>query len=124
MPANKTILLVEDEPLILMDLEYAVQDAGSDALCASDLNSAMRHLDGDTSIDAAVLDVALRNGESCVPFANELKRRGIPFLLHTGDTGSDGVARMDIDAETVAKPASANIVIARALDLGANASAG
>ena len=37
------------------------------------------------AIDGAVLDVNLGHGETCEPIAVELRKRRIPFLLHTGD---------------------------------------
>lgn len=109
------ILMLEDEPLILMDLEFAAEDLGCTPLCASSVGEAMAILDGTMPVDAAVLDVTLKDGETCVPIAHELQQRGIPFLLHSGDLDRHNETVRELDAELVAKPASASRVIARAM---------
>jgi DNA-binding response OmpR family regulator len=109
------ILMLEDEPLILMDLEFAAEDLGCTPLCASSVSEAMAILRGGDRVDAAVLDVTLKDGETCVPIAHALQQRGIPFLLHSGDLDRHDETVRGLDAELVAKPASAARVIARAM---------
>lgn len=109
------ILMLEDEPLILMDLEFAAEDLGCQPLCASSVADAKAILDGPEAVDVAVLDVTLKDGETCVPIARELQRRGIPFLLHSGDLDRHDETVRALGAELVAKPASAERVIARAM---------
>ncbi|MEW9856160.1 response regulator [Novosphingobium sp. M1R2S20] len=117
------ILMLEDEPLILMDLEFAAEDLGCQALCASSVRDAMAILDGPDPVDAAVLDVTLKGGETCVPVARALQQRGIPYLLHSGDLNRHDETVRGLQAELVAKPASASRVIARAMSY-ANAGGG
>lgn len=109
------ILLLEDEPLILLDLEFAAEDLGCRPFCVSSVRDAMAVLDGDEAVDAAVLDVSLKDGETCVPVARALEHQGIPYLLHSGDLDRHDETVRGLDAELVAKPASASTVIARAL---------
>jgi len=109
------ILMLEDEPLILMDLEFAAEDVGCRAFCASSVSEAMAILDGAEPIDTAVLDVTLKDSETCVPVAHALAERGIPFLLHSGDLDRQNETVRGLQAELVAKPASADRVIARAM---------
>lgn len=109
------ILMLEDEPLILMDLEFAAEDLGCQPLCASSVADAKAILEGPEAVDVAVLDVTLKDGETCVPIARELQRRGIPFLLHSGDLDRHDETVRALGAELVAKPASAERVIARAM---------
>ncbi|MBB4857500.1 DNA-binding response OmpR family regulator [Novosphingobium chloroacetimidivorans] len=108
------ILMLEDEPLILMDLEFAAEDEGCRALCASSVSEAMAILDSER-IDSAILDVTLKDGETCVPVARALDERGIPYLLHSGDLDRHDETVRALGAELVAKPASAATVIARAI---------
>lgn len=108
------ILMLEDEPLILLDLEFAAEDQGCRALCASNIGEAMAIL-RDVAVDAAILDVTLKDGETCVPVAQALNERGIPYLLHSGDLDRHDETVRGLKAELVAKPASAARVIARAL---------
>lgn len=109
------VLLVEDEPLILMDLEFAVQDRDCSPLCASGVRRAMEFLKDGESVSVAVLDVSLRNGENCVPIARELERQGIPYVLHSGDLDRRNEVVHDLQAELIPKPAAAGSVVERAL---------
>lgn len=109
------ILMLEDEPLILMDLEFAAEDLGCCALCASSVREAMALINGPRPVSAAVLDVSLRDGETCVPVARALQQRGIPYLLHSGDLDRHDETVRALQAELVAKPASASRVISRAM---------
>lgn len=108
------ILMLEDEPLILMDLEFAAEDVGARALCASSVSEALSILQAEP-IDSAILDVTLKDGETCVPVARALDERGIPYLLHSGDLDRHDETVRGLGAELVAKPASAAGVIARAI---------
>lgn len=109
------ILMLEDEPLILMDLEFAAEDAGARALCASSVREALAILQAGEAVDSAILDVTLKDGETCVPVAQALDERGIPYLLHSGDLDRHNETVRALGAELVAKPASTAGVIARAM---------
>lgn len=108
------ILMLEDEPLILMDLEFAAEDVGARALCASSVKEALAILQSEP-VDSAILDVTLKDGETCVPVARALDQRGIPYLLHSGDLDRHDETVRGLEAELVAKPASAARVVARAI---------
>ncbi len=111
-----TILLLEDEPLILMDLEFATQDFGCSALLAASAAQALALLeDHKHALTVAVLDVSLGAGATCFPVAKELDRLGIPFILHSGDLDRHDERVRELDAELIAKPAPAEEVIAAAI---------
>jgi len=116
MAKTYTLLLLEDEPLILMDLELAAADRGCTTHSATNCGAAEAILEqhGD-SIDVAILDVSLSAGCDCFPIARELQQRNIPYILHSGD-----LDRMDerirlLNAELIAKPAPTEKVIAAAI---------
>lgn len=113
---SSAVLLVEDEPLILMDLEYAVQDRGLQALSASGVRKAMDLITRESGIAAAVLDITLQNGESCLPIARELERRDIPYVLHSGELDHYSRDMDGLKGGRVSKPASAAAVVAQALN--------
>lgn len=109
------LLLLEDEPLILMDLEYAAMDRGCEVHCAANAEQAMdiiRELD---HLDGAVLDVSLGSNRTCLPVARELSARGIPFILHSGDLDRHQENIREMPALLIAKPAPAEKVIAAAI---------
>lgn len=111
-----SILLLEDEPLILMDLEFAAEDKGCRAFCASGVDAAMKHLN-EVDIDVAILDVTLKGRENCVPVAQELDRRRIPYLLHSGDLNRADETVRNLGVKHLPKPADSDVVIETALDL-------
>lgn len=81
--AGKRVLVVEDEYLIAADLERALGKAGAKVVGpVADLETGMR-LAGSEPLDAAVLDVNLKEGHS-YPIAEALMGRTIPFLFMTG----------------------------------------
>jgi DNA-binding NarL/FixJ family response regulator len=77
------ILIVEDEPLIAMELEELVQELGCEAVGpAGDVPTALRLL-ADRELDAAVLDIKI-NGDTSFTIADELLRLGKPWIFTTG----------------------------------------
>ncbi len=107
------ILLVDDEPLILMDLEFAAEDRGFKPCCASCVSEAMALIED--GVDVAVLDFNLVGGENCLPIARELSERSIPYIIHSGDANRQEEVFEMLDAVYVPKPASSDKVIATAL---------
>ena len=80
--AGCTVLVVEDEPLIALDICDGLQGAGASVLSAYTLCNAL-HLADHPDVAVAVLDYGLSDGEGA-PLCERLKERGIPFVLHTG----------------------------------------
>lgn len=79
---GKRILVLEDEPLIAMDIEQILRDAGAALveLCTALDADELQKLE---SYDAAVLDLNI-GGRSSVPVAEALKRHFIPFIIVSG----------------------------------------
>lgn len=79
----RSILVVEDEPLIAMMLEDFLESLGHSvsATCES-LHDALAEADKG-GFDLAILDVNLK-GESVWPLAERLRDKQIPFVLATG----------------------------------------
>ncbi|APE45276.1 hypothetical protein BOO69_03850 [Sulfitobacter alexandrii] len=101
----KRILVLDDEALILMDLEFSLSEAGFTPVTASSAERALAIID-DNPPDAAVLDVNLGRGKTCEPVAARLKDIGVPFLLHTGDLDRRGEMVTRFEVPIVAKPSS------------------
>jgi DNA-binding response OmpR family regulator len=81
----KTILVVENEPLIAMDVEAMLQAMGADRVHhAPTCKDALEWIDGNDP-DIAVLDLHLRDGP-CTNVAERLAARTIPFVIYSGDT--------------------------------------
>src|SRR5665213_268368 len=81
--AGFMVLVVEDEPLIGMDIEYAVERLGHEVVGPiAELDKAL-DLAADALLDCAILDVNIRGGLS-YPVADILLNRGLPVLLLSG----------------------------------------
>lgn len=82
------VLIVEDEPLIAMQLESLIHELGFIVVGpARDLESARKLLE-DEEVDSAILDILL-DGQSSLPIADELARSGRPWIFTTGFTSPD-----------------------------------
>ena len=108
------ILLVEDEPLIAMMREDALDEIGKSVAGMADTVAAALILVEKGEFDAAILDVNLRGGEKSWPVADALAASGKPFLLATGGAG-DAVAPAHRTRPVLHKPFTIDGV-ARALD--------
>jgi DNA-binding response OmpR family regulator len=82
------VLIVEDDPLMAMDLEDTLAEAGAVVvgLCRT-LDEAMARATVD-DFAVAVLDFSL-GPDTASPVARRLVRRGIPFVLYTGKSSRD-----------------------------------
>ncbi len=98
---GKRILVVEDEPLIAMEIEATLRDGGCLIVGpAGEPGEALRLLA--SGCDAALLDANL-GGEPVDELAAALTRAGIPFAFITG-YGVDGVPAAFRDRMIVSKP--------------------
>jgi CheY-like chemotaxis protein len=81
--SGRSILVVEDEPLIAMMLEDFLETLGHTvhASCESVDEAVAEALKG--GFDVAILDVNL-NGQTAWPVAHALREQQIPFVIATG----------------------------------------
>jgi DNA-binding response OmpR family regulator len=104
------VLLVEDEALIAMELEMALENAG--AVVVGPVYSLPTALEAAraTELAAAVLDVDL-GGRDVFPVADLLLARGVPFVFHTGHGRRLVLGRDYPDAPVCKKPTSGERVV-------------
>lgn len=77
------ILVLERQCVVAIDIAQAFEAAGAQVVgIASDVETALALIARCGSLDGAVLDLDLRCETAC-SVADELARRGIPFLLLT-----------------------------------------
>ena len=87
--AVPSVVILEDEALIALDVEEALRDAGFNVLAVmSSCADALEWLEAN-SPDVAVLDIDLRDG-NCVAIAGILFDRNIPFVVHSGSNSDSG----------------------------------
>jgi DNA-binding response OmpR family regulator len=81
-PTNPCVMVVEDEMCLALMLQDLLEDAGYRVVKAARVAGAMKLAEVE-SIDAAILDVNLA-GKEVFPVADELRRRGVPFMFASG----------------------------------------
>ncbi|WBY17039.1 response regulator [Erythrobacteraceae bacterium WH01K] len=116
-------LVLEDEPLIAMDLQFALEDAGYEAVTASNNAQALSLIE-QGGVAGAILDVSLGPNETCYETADRLQDAGIPFLLHTGDLNRIGEHLREMNAPVLEKPRPADDVIGALLGMEEQRKAG
>jgi CheY-like chemotaxis protein len=81
---SRSILIVEDEPLIAMMLEDFLETLGHKIVASCDsVDAALEHVEAG-GFDIAILDVSLKDGRQVWPVADRLAAAGTPFVLATG----------------------------------------
>ncbi len=86
MLAGCRILIVEDEMLVLMNIELALEELGCTTISTAATVPEALALLADQNFHAAMIDVNL-GGEKSYPIADRLAQRGIPFAFSTGYSG-------------------------------------
>jgi CheY-like chemotaxis protein len=82
------VLLLEDEMLVAMILEDALEMGGYEVVGpVAKVDNALALIHQDEKIDAVVMDLNL-GGHSAIPVADVLADRRIPFLVVTGYGGA------------------------------------
>jgi len=117
MPGTRTILIVEDEPLIAMMLEDFLDTLGHAVAASCDnVADALGQVENG-GFDVAIIDVRLKDGEQIWPVADALADAGKPFILATGGHVEPPPAR-HAGAPVLAKPYTIDAIepaLARAL---------
>lgn len=99
--ANYIILVVEDEPLIAMDVALAFETAGAKVTIASSLQYALDIVEN-VELSAAIIDYFMPDGQS-TELCKKLAEQGIPFVIYSGFARPEDVC--DI-GPYIAKPAT------------------
>ena len=104
---GRSILVVEDEPLIVMDIAKAFEGTGAELTTTNTLRHALILVEHD-GLSGAILDHALGDGDSSQLYAR-LKQRGIPFMIYSGFDTVGGVCE---GALHIRKPAAPGLLMA------------
>ncbi|MEL6503424.1 MAG: response regulator [Pseudomonadota bacterium] len=103
MKTNQRILLVEDDPLIALDMEMQFEEANCKVVAKAHCSEkAVSFLDA-VRPDFAVLDYNLRDGTSQA-VAEKLKQMDIPFCFVTARCEAELRAQAVPDAPVLSKP--------------------
>jgi DNA-binding response OmpR family regulator len=109
---GRSILVLEDEPLIALEICEALTQAGAKVFVAHSLRDALQLADH-PSLSAAIVDVGLTDGEAD-GVCERLVARAIPFVIYTGHEQVSATCRRGVQT---AKPARSSDLIATVVGL-------
>ena len=103
MSEKRSILIVEDEPLIAMMLEDFLDSLGHRVVGTCDSVEEALNWANDGGFDVAIIDVQLKDGKAVWPVADRLAEKGTPFIVATGGH-VDPPPAQHADAPVLSKP--------------------
>lgn len=106
------ILVVEDEALLAMTLEYVLVEAGHQVLGPAATASAALALAERSHPDLAFVDIMLRDGSRGTALAHELQTRWNTPVVFASASGSAAQANRDVAIGYLAKPYSPEDAVA------------
>jgi CheY-like chemotaxis protein len=109
-----SVLIVEDEPLIALDLHETLRKAGASIIASTTIDDALsliRYAD----ISVALLDINL-GGRDCSAVCEALAHKSIPFMFHTAQVLPD-IKRHWPRVPALIKPADDDCIIATLANL-------
>jgi DNA-binding NtrC family response regulator len=83
MLRGQHVLIVEDEPLIALDLEHALSSAGAQVGISGTVDSALEAAKA-PALTAAIVDLRL-HGQSVRSVVELLATRDLPFIFYSGN---------------------------------------
>jgi CheY-like chemotaxis protein len=104
--SGHSILVVEDEPLIALDLRETLERAGAYVFAATQLSHALQ-LAGHPDLSAAVLDYRLGDDDSTA-ICSILEQLAVPFVFYSG---YDDMQQLWPHATRVPKPADGSRIV-------------
>jgi DNA-binding response OmpR family regulator len=103
---GRSILIVDDEPLIALELANAFEQAGAQVTMTHTLHQALNLAAAD-GLSAAILDHKLHDGDTS-QLCELLKERGIPFVTYSGYPNAEG---QTCEAPHISKPADPSVLV-------------
>jgi len=109
VPSHCRVLLVEDEPLVGLDLAALLEDEGATIVGVAQSVAAAWGCLGKSEMNCALLDINLR-GETSFAIADALAEAGVPFAFVTACMDSV-VPRRYRDIPIIRKPFITSVVL-------------
>lgn len=110
------VLLVEDETLLQMAVQFALENAGYQVICCATGTAAIEELDSDAErFKALVTDIRLGSGPDGWQVARRARElvSGIPVVYTTADGASDWTSNGVPESVLIAKPfADSQVIVA------------
>ena len=106
--SGRSILVVEEEPLVALQLEEQLHRAGAKVLAAGKLYEAL-HMAEHPALSAAVMNLRLGDDDT-TRVCRRLAQLGVPFVFHTRYDPAEALRNWP-DAPVVSKPADSHVIV-------------
>lgn len=116
MLGRVSILIVEDEPVIALELQVSVEAAGGKVIGPVGSAKAALELLEKEVVAAAILDVQLSDGD-VTPVALALSKLGVPMVFQSGVHLPSDLRHQCPDAVHYKKPVSAELLLKKIAEL-------
>ena len=120
--AGRRFLVVEDEPVVALEVVISLEEAGADVVGPAATPSEALHLAASSKLDGALLDGNLR-GERVDAVAEDLARRRIPFVFVTG-YGRESLPQEFSDRPVISKPFAPRDILEAAAGMSGSCASG
>ena len=107
---GKRVLIIEDEIFVALDLQLELENAGVKVIGPVGTLEEAIAIATREEIDIAVVDVDL-HGKQSYPAADILRKKGTPFVWHTGVINRDTFLQTYPDVPVIEKPARPSDII-------------
>ena len=107
--ARQSILIVEDEPLVALDVHRVLSAAGASIISAATPGEAIKLLSF-AEVRAAIVDVQLGR-EDATLVCDLLERRRIPFAFYTGRADTTHLRAQWPQVPVIKKPATSRDIV-------------
>jgi len=107
---GRRVIIIEDEPLVAMDMESTLTAAGCDVVGSAGTLDKEKLIVAQAECDAAVVDMTLA-GHPVDELAAALTQQNIPLVLVTAN-GPDGIPGRFREAAVIKKPFSQDQLVA------------
>ncbi|MBO0902995.1 response regulator [Jiella sonneratiae] len=97
------VFCLEDNPLVALDLEMMIEDAGHECVGSAGSFAEARSMWQDLDLDLVFIDIDLTDGKTGIDAARWLRERGTAGCFVTGQTEL-AEAHRDLVVEIVTKP--------------------
>lgn len=119
---GQRVLIAEDDVLTILDTADALEASGAEVVGPiGNLDDALERVRAGSPVAAAVLDLSLR-GHHVWPLADQLMKRGVPFVFATGYDG-DNIPSRFAHIQRFLKPVPSTEIVTFLADATVTASA-
>jgi DNA-binding response OmpR family regulator len=115
--SGRSILIVEDEPLIALDIAQAFQEVGAEPVISHTLQEALVCVEIER-LAAAVIDHTL-HGQDSGPVCQRLNDRNLPFVVYSGLKKLHGACAAGVQVAKPENPRALVSIVGRMIESGA-----